>query len=67
MTTTCDWTPPEQLESLLAKAIAQVRTGEVAPEVLAKTIMVAIQTEVARTKEGLLLRMATALRGPTSS
>jgi hypothetical protein len=42
----------------------QVRSGEVAPAVLAKTIMVAIQTEVARMKSETLQSLADAMRVP---
>jgi hypothetical protein len=62
-TPTCGWTPPEQLEAMLTMAIAQVRSAEVQPEVLAKTIMVAIQTEVARSREEVVRSVADAMRG----
>lgn len=63
---TCDWTSAEQLESMLTMAITQVRSAEVAPEVLAKTIMVAIRTEVARSREEVVRTMAAAMRGTKS-
>lgn len=60
---TTSWTPPEQLESILAMAIARVRAAEVHPEVLAKAIMVAIQTEVARSREEVVRGIVAAMRG----
>jgi hypothetical protein len=62
-TQTCTWTPTKHLESMLTMAIAQVRSAEVQPEVLAKTIMVAIQTEVARSREEVVRSVAAAMRG----
>ncbi|MDB6104088.1 MAG: hypothetical protein JWO52_4087 [Gammaproteobacteria bacterium] len=62
-TPTCDWTPPEQLEAMLTMAITQVRSAEVPPDVLAKTIMVAIRTEVARSREEVVRSVADAMRG----
>lgn len=59
-----DWTPAETLEDLLTLAITRVRSAEVAPSVLAQTIMVAIQTEVARAKEDWINSLATAMKAP---
>lgn len=64
-TPACTWTSPDELISLLTMAIAHVRSGEASPAVLAKTIMVAIQTEVARSREDVFRSIATAMRGPT--
>jgi hypothetical protein len=58
------WTSPEQLESMLTAAITRVRAAEVPPEVLAKAIMIAIQTEVARSREEVVRGIAAAMRGP---
>ena len=61
---TCTWTPTKHLEAMLTMAITQVRSAEVQPEVLAKTIMVAIQTEVARSREETVRSIAAAMREP---
>lgn len=55
------WTPTEILESLLTDAIAQVRQGQT-PNVLAKAIMLAIRTEVARAQAEVLKGLAIAMR-----
>lgn len=60
----CNWTSSEQLESILTTAITRVRAAEMPPDILAKAIMVAIQTEVARSGEQMVHRIAEAMRGP---
>ena len=63
MSTEIQWTEAKILETLLTDAIAQVRSYDQPPAILAHTIMVAIQTEVGRAKEEVIQSMMVALRG----
>jgi len=64
MATDIPWTPVEVLEKLLTDAITQVRSYEQPPSILAHTIMVVIETEVARSREEVVMSVSKAIRGP---
>ncbi len=57
-----EWTPTESLTQILTDAIAQVRTYEKPPRILATAIMVPIQTEVGKAKEEVLTAVSMAMQ-----
>ena len=53
----------EEMEALIAKALRRWRSTDVTDAVLAKAIVLAIQTEVLRAKEEIVSTLARSFKG----